>query len=148
MLTEILQEIILSNQKMFLDMTIYPREIELDPNGNHVIVGPSRAGKSYLLYQYIQKKFYSVGEVEKILFINFEDDRLIEFQHTDFQLILDAYSKLFDKKPVIFLDEIQNIKYWEKFVRRLVDTEYQVFITGSNAQMLSKEIATILGGRF
>ena len=55
---------------------------------------------------------------------------------------------MFDSKPLIFLDEIQNITGWEKFARRLADSKYSVFITGSNAKMLSKEIYTTLGGRF
>ncbi len=59
-----------------------------------------------------------------------------------------AYEEVFDSKPIFFLDEIQIVEHWEKFARRLVDTGYQVFITGSNAKMLSSEIATTLGGRF
>jgi predicted AAA+ superfamily ATPase len=55
---------------------------------------------------------------------------------------------MYDHRPIVFLDEIQLISGWEKFVRRLVDTGYRVYVTGSNAQMLSSEIATMLGGRF
>ncbi len=146
MLKDVLKDIIIFNQEMIPSLRLHRRKIELDKNGSHVIVGTRRSGKTYVLYQYIQKHFNNNGV--RVLFINFEDDRLIEFKHTDFQLILDSYHELYPEKPVLFLDEIQNIKYWEKFVRRLVDTDYQVFITGSNAQMLSKEIATTLGGRF
>lgn len=53
-----------------------------------------------------------------------------------------------NQKPLIYLDEIQNIDGWEKFARRLADSKYRVFITGSNAKMLSRDIATTLGGRF
>jgi predicted AAA+ superfamily ATPase len=55
---------------------------------------------------------------------------------------------MFDCKPIFFLDEIQIVDGWEKFARRLADHGYRVYITGSNAKMLSNEIATILGGRY
>jgi len=63
-------------------------------------------------------------------------------------LILDAYYELFELEPIIFLDEIQNVTHWQKFVRRLADDGRRVYVTGSNAEMLSHEIATTLGGRF
>jgi len=148
MLKQILQEIMLANRYMILNLSINPREFTLESNANHVIVGPRRAGKTYALYQYIQNNFQNSPEPHRFVFINFEDDRLLEFNHTHFQLILDAYEELYSEKPVFFLDEIQNIKHWEKFARRLADNGYQVFITGSNAQMLSAEIGSILGGRF
>jgi len=93
----------------------------------------------------IHKKY----SAKKILYINFEDDRLLTFNASHFQLLLDAYKSLFKETPVLFLDEIQNIDGWEKFSRRLADSkEYKIFITGSNAKMLSKEMATTLGGRY
>ena len=55
---------------------------------------------------------------------------------------------MFNCKPVFFLDEIQIVDHWEKFARRLSDQGYRVYITGSNAKMLSSEIATTLGGRY
>lgn len=87
------------------------------------------------------------------MYINFEDDRLIQFTVTDFQTILDAYFELYpnysnDKSLHFFFDEIQNIVGWEKFIRRLLDKEQmKIYITGSSAKMLSKEIATGLHGR-
>ncbi|MDE6027277.1 MAG: ATP-binding protein, partial [Muribaculaceae bacterium] len=62
--------------------------------------------------------------------------------------LLQAYGALFPYKPIVFLDEIQNIEGWEHFARRLANNKYKVYITGSNAKMLSREIATTLGGRF
>ncbi|MCF6238963.1 MAG: ATP-binding protein [Candidatus Marinimicrobia bacterium] len=147
-LKKVIQDIILSNQEMILNLELYQRELVLEPQANHVIVGPRRSGKTYLLYQFIQDHLSSKENAKRIIFINFEDDRLLEFRSGDFQLILDGYFELFTEKPVFFLDEIQNIDHWHKFARRLVDTHYQVFITGSNATMLSKEMATTLGGRF
>ncbi|GFH88583.1 AAA family ATPase [Bacteroides acidifaciens] len=55
---------------------------------------------------------------------------------------------MYNNKPLIYLDEIQNVVGWEKFARRLADSKYKVFITESNAQMLGKEIYTTLGGRY
>ena len=77
---------------------------------------------------------------EEILYINFEDERIADIKVEELGLIVEAYHELYSYKPRIYLDEIQNIKGWEKFVRRLADSKYRIFITGSNAQMLSKEI--------
>lgn len=63
-------------------------------------------------------------------------------------MILEAYQEMYNNKPLIYLDEIQNVVGWEKFARRLADSKYKVFITGSNVQMLGKEIHTTLGGRY
>lgn len=57
-------------------------------------------------------------------------------------MILEAYQEMYNNKPLIYLDEIQNVVGWEKFARRLADSKYKVFITGSNVQMLGKEIHT------
>lgn len=61
---------------------------------------------------------------------------------------MDAYQELFDREPIIFLDEIQNVDGWEHFARRLADEKRRIFITGSNAHMLSRDIASTLGGRY
>ena len=63
-------------------------------------------------------------------------------------MLLQCYGELFSYKPFIFLDEIQIVEGWEKFARRLADSKYTVYITGSNAKMLSKEMASVLGGRY
>ena len=85
---------------------------------------------------------------EDILYLNFEDDRLADFKSEDFELILECHAEMYDKRPMLFLDEVQNIDGWEKFARRLADAKYKVWITGSNAKMLSSEIMTTLGGRY
>jgi len=84
----------------------------------------------------------------EFLYINFEDERLIGFDIKDFNTLIEVYYSISKKDPILFLDEIQNIAGWEKFARRLADAGSRVFITGSNAKMLSREIATTLGGRF
>lgn len=80
--------------------------------------------------------------------MNFEDERIADIRKEELHLVIDAYCELFSFEPVIFLDEIQNVEGWEHFARRLADEGHRVFITGSNANMLSREIATTLGGRF
>ncbi len=93
------------------------------------------------------------GGIDKtrIIYINFEDER-IDMNGSDLHLILDSYLELYNDQDLTaiyyFFDEIQNIDNWEKFVRRLYDEGCtHIFITGSNAKLLSKEISTSLRGR-
>ena len=141
---DIIKKIIIQHQNRLSSLKIIQREVDIEKNGNYIFVGLRRAGKTYLLYQIMRLQY----KKEEILFINFEDERLIEFTYNEFELILEAYSELYKHKPKIFLDEIHNVKNWEKFVRRLADNDYKVMLTGSNAKMLSSDISTILGGRF
>ena len=85
---------------------------------------------------------------DEMLYLNFEDDRLDGFTAADFNLILECHAELSDKRPMLFLDEIQNIDGWQKFARRLADEKYKVCITGSNAKMLSSQFMSELGGRY
>jgi predicted AAA+ superfamily ATPase len=142
---EVFKKIIVERQQWFAGLEIIRRVISFEKNANYVFTGLRRAGKSFLLYQLIQEK---VADINQVLFINFEDERLLEVSHQDLHLIIEAYYELYDLQPIIFLDEIQNVEHWQKFVRRLADEGKQVFVTGSNAEMLSHEIATVLGGRF
>lgn len=113
-----------------------------------VVTGPRRAGKTYVLYQLIKQLLDSGKKLKDILYINFEDERLIELKAGQLNLILTAYQEIYtENKPYIFLDEVQNITGWELFVRRLNDENYKVYISGSNSKLLSKEIATSLRGR-
>ena len=120
----------------------------MEPSANCVFVGLRRAGKSYLMYQHIHSLLAAGHSIEEILYFNFEDDRIDIFNVSELDLIKTCYEEMYGHRPIFFLDEIQNIKGWEKFARRLADTGYRVYITGSNAKMLSSEIATTLGGRY
>lgn len=112
------------------------------------IIGPRRAGKTYFLFQIIKKLLALNRQIADMLYINFEDERIQPMEGKNLQSILEAYFELYAKTdPFIFLDEVQNIPDWERFVRRLSDQGYRVFITGSNSQMLGREIATALRGR-
>lgn len=124
------------------------RRFDFEEQGRYVLVGVRQAGKSYLLYQRAKMMLESGHDISEIVYINFDDERLLGMTAEDFDLILQAYSTMFDGKPILFFDEIQNIEGWEHFARRLANQKYMVFITGSNAKMLSRDIATVLGARF
>jgi len=127
---------------------VTPRNIHFEKEGNYVFVGIRRAGKSYLLYQRMQELLFSGVKPHGILYVNFEDERLSGMTSDDLNLLLEAHLEMYGVKPVLFLDEIQIVNGWEKFARRLADTQHRVYITGSNAKMLSTEIQATLGGRF
>ncbi|MHB2155240.1 ATP-binding protein [Calditrichota bacterium GD2] len=80
--------------------------------------------------------------------MNFDDERLIHFTVNDFQKLHELFIELFGKQSTFYFDEIQNIKGWERFVRRLHETGNKVYVTGSNALMVSKELGTHLTGRY
>ncbi len=143
----IFKQLIKENQNYISSLKLIQRDYSIEKNANYVFVGARRAGKSFLMYKIAQDIMKS-HKKENILFINFEDERFLEFTAADFNTIIEAYNELFDLKPIFFLDEIQNIFGWEKFVRRLADKDFRVYVTGSNAKMLSNEIASTLGGRF
>ena len=145
---DVIKQCLISKQREVDEAVIVNRSVDFEENGNYVIVGVRHAGKSYLLYQRVRQLQAAGMGWDEILFVDFEDERLAEFQTEDFNSLLEAHLELYGKKPVVFLDEIQNIPHWEKFVRRLADAKYRVYVTGSNAKMLSKEVATTLGGRF
>ena len=144
---ELFKKIIISKQEWLKTIVPINRNLVIEKEMNYAFTGLRRAGKSFYLYQIIQQ-LNKINKLEEILFINFEDERLLEVTYKDLHLIIEAYKELFDHQPIVFLDEIQNIQHWQKFVRRLTDEGYKIYITGSNAEMLSHEIGTILGGRF
>lgn len=144
----VIKQCLISKQREVDEAVIVNRPIDFEENGNYVIVGVRHAGKSYLLYQRVRQLQAAGIGWDEILFVDFEDERLAEFQTENFNDLLEAHLELYGKKPVVFLDEVQNIPHWDKFVRRLADAKYRVYVTGSNAKMLSKEVATTLGGRF
>ncbi len=144
----LLEKIMLENQKEVEEHEVVPRNISFEGFDRYVLVGIRRAGKSYLLYHQMQKLLSEGHDWSEMLYLNFEDERLEGFSVMDFNLILEAHFEIYAKRPMLFLDEIQNIPGWEKFARRLADNKYKVIITGSNAKMLSSDIQTTLGGRY
>ena len=145
----VIKSLIIEKQNEILNIELIERPLQLEEAANYVFVGLRRAGKSYLLYQHIQNLIKTKqASIEDILYINFEDERISSVKVEELNLFIESYNEMFDGKPIIYLDEIQNVDGWEKFARRLADSKYRVFITGSNAKMLSKEMHTTLGGRF
>jgi predicted AAA+ superfamily ATPase len=117
-----------------------------------VVIGMRRAGKTWFCYQKMAQLLDVGIEKAKILYLNFEDDRLLGFDINQFQHVLDVYFAKYpdhrDSKCYFFFDEIQQIDQWEIFIRRLLDTEnVQVYLTGSSSKLLSTEIASNLRGR-
>lgn len=120
-----------------------PRRIDdkwLETKQVVVISGVRRCGKSYLLRQ-IRKK-----SVERDYFLRFDDDRLINFTVEDFETLDSCFAEIYGLQRTYFFDEIQNVTGWELYVRRLYNQGAKVFITGSNAKMLSREMGTHLSG--
>ena len=136
---DILKQIIVDQKEMYLYNPIISRNYDLEDNVNYCFVGVRRTGKSYMMYQKIHKLMNDGIPLPQIIYVNFEDEHLLEIG------IEFSGSK---GKTYLFLDEIQNVDGWEKFVRRVADMKYRINITGSNSKMLSKEIASTLGGRF
>lgn len=141
-----LKEIVIDQNRKRDDGSIINRDIlnKYDDFHNNpfviIISGVRRCGKSTLLKQIIDK---NPG-----YFLNFDDDRLITFTVEDFQKLTEVFYELYGEKHYYYLDEIQNIEGWELYARRLRDEGKKLYITGSNATMLSKELGTRLTGRF
>ncbi len=148
MTKDLIKILITEYQKYVTGVPYIPRQIECMDGQNYVFVGLRHAGKSYLMYQRIAELISQGHHPEEMLYFNFEDDRIDSLNITDLELIKICYEEMYDHRPIFFLDEVQLVTGWEKFARRLADQKFQVYITGSNAKMLSSEIATTLGGRY
>ena len=147
---DVLKQIIIDQKEMYLDNPLISRDYDLEENVNYCFVGIRRTGKSYMMYQQIHNLMNDGISSLQIVYVNFEDERLLEIGVDDLNTILEIGIEFSGSKgkPYLFLDEIQNVDGWEKFVRRVADMKYRINITGSNSKMLSKEIASTLGGRF
>lgn len=132
---------------------VTPRELDLPLNSGKAIslIGPRRSGKSFYFLHLMHKLVQRGVDKTKILYLNFEDERL-NLKAEDLDTVLKAYHELYPdtnwKECYFFFDEIQNITHWEKFARRCYDSfTRNIFLTGSNANLLSMEIATAMRGR-
>lgn len=108
-----------------------------------IISGLRRVGKSTLLAQFA----HGLGQ-ERFYYLNFEDERFLEFQVDDVNYLFELLVELFGRRQIFIIDEIQNIVGWEHFVRRFMDMGHKFYITGSNAALLSRELGTRLTGRY
>ncbi len=120
------------------------KEVEKQLPSDQVVVvnGLRRVGKSTLL-----KQLAEFGLKNDYYFVNFEDERLLNFEVKNFDLLHEVLMSLYGEKKVFLLDEIQNVTQWERFVRRMMDQGYKFVVTGSNASLLSQELGDRLTGR-
>jgi predicted AAA+ superfamily ATPase len=151
---DLLKEVIFDFQELEL-LTGIPRRVGVKPLAGKatVCIGVRRSGKSTFMFQIMQQLIDGGVARQNILYLNFFDDRLHGLHHERLGIILEAYFSLYPEKKnaetiYCFFDEIQVVAGWEPFVDRLMRTEKcEVYITGSSAQMLSREIATQMRGR-
>jgi hypothetical protein len=144
---EKLKQLLLEQSQIKLPQDTIPRELQTyiskfrDTPFIIIISGIRRSGKSTLLHQtrleYENNNYY----------VNFDDERFVDFTVDDFQTLYEILIELFGDKDIFFFDEIQNIKIWERFVRRLHESGKKIYVTVSNASMLSRELGTHLTGR-
>jgi uncharacterized protein len=124
----------------------------LDSRKVITLVGIRRSGKTYVLYETMRRLEALGVSRRQMLYLNFEDDRLLPVWPRELDLILRAHAELYPefagKKKYLFFDEVQNAPGWESYIRRLHDTEdAHIFLTGSSSHLLSRELATGLRGR-
>ena len=139
---DVLRSIIREGQEEIASVQaeLYERPFSFEENGRYVLTGVRHAGKSYLLYQYALELVKEGHSPEEMLYVNFDDERLYGIiTAPELDEILQAYASMYPHKPIMLLDEIQNIEGWEHFARRLANRKYRVMVTGSNAKMLSKD---------
>ena len=148
-------EKIIQNWKEFKIPKTIPRDVELKiyPDFITTITGPRRSGKTFLCFHKMNELLKKGHPKENILYINFEDDKLINANSKDLEKLLETYLENFQidkrQKIFLFLDEIQTVIHWDAWVRRIHDTkrEIRLILTGSSSKLLSREISTNLRGR-
>ncbi len=129
------------------------RELEVPTNMDLAVVlyGLRRVGKTHFLYNIMKKLLEQGLPIRRLFYINFEDERLSGLKADDLSRVVELYYKLNPDADVmyLFLDEVQEVEGWERFVRRLLEGKRaKVFLTGSSSRLLSREMATSLrGGR-
>jgi predicted AAA+ superfamily ATPase len=129
------------------------RELEVAETDKSITVyGSRRSGKTFYLFQKMKELIDNGFEKKQILYLNFEDTKLSGLSYKDVEEVLklhwEIYPSTSDQEMYIFLDEIQTLDNWEKAVRTLHDRGFEnLYLTGSSATLLSKEIATELRGR-
>ncbi len=117
------------------------------------VIGMRRAGKTSFLWQCLADRMAAGAPRESLLYLNFEDERLSGLKATDLQHLTEAYFRLHpewrdQRRVTFFLDEIQVVPGWETYVRRIMDSEnVELFLSGSSAKLLSREVATSMRGR-
>ncbi|MCL5252740.1 MAG: ATP-binding protein [Candidatus Thermoplasmatota archaeon] len=131
---------------------IVERDVKIDLDSNKIvaIAGVRRSGKTHVMLQCINSLLKRGIKRDNVLYVDFENERLVGVKATDLDNLLVAHRELFNPDGIVyvFLDEIQNVENWDKWVRKVYDTrKYRLIVTGSSSELLSSEIATSLAGR-
>ncbi|MEM7133013.1 MAG: ATP-binding protein [Chloroflexota bacterium] len=151
---ELLQQLIID--AMTVSVPSYTRRdahVPTVPGKALAVIGMRRSGKTTFLWQCLAERLAEGVPRDSLLYLNFEDERLSDLQVTDLQWIVEDYYRIVphlreQAKVTFFFDEIQVVNGWETFARRLMDTEkVDLFLTGSSARLLSREVATAMRGR-
>jgi len=130
--------------KVYIDRTAQEKLNKLGQNDEIIVLsGIRRCGKSVLL-----ENTRRIRGSENDYYFNFEDERLVNFGTEDFELLHQTFISLYGIQKTFYLDEVQNIPAWELFVRRLYNSGYKIYLTGSNANLFSEELGTRLTGRY
>lgn len=145
--TETIKNIIADSRIVAKSVVLNEREYFFEDACNYIITGIRRSGKTSCMYLKMKQLVESGVSWDQIVFINFEDERIIGITLDEMNLIIEAQSEMNENKAYYFFDEIQNVVGWERFVRRLADMNLFVWVTGSNSEMLSREMDRVLGGR-
>lgn len=123
------------------------------PNKATAVIGMRRAGKTSLLWKILADRLAQGTPREGLLYFSFEDERLAGMQASDLDMLVEEYYRLYpewrdQRRATFFLDEIQVVPGWEVFARRLLDSEeIDLYLSGSSARLLSREVATSMRGR-
>ncbi len=145
---EVLKQVIADQQEYRLPKDFFMRTLTdnlkrfVDDPSIIIISGIRRSGKSTL------QRLLQLELAKSDYYLNFDDERLVQFKVEDFQMLLEVLIEMFGEQSTFYFDEIQNIEGWERFVRRLYEQGKKIYITGSNAKLLSKELGTHLTGRY
>ena len=143
---------ILTFWKEYKIPNIIERDIHIDLEIEKIIAiaGSRRSGKTYLMFQCMNEFLKKGVKDDNIIYSNFENERLVGVVASDLDKLLIAHKELFNPDGTIylFLDEIQVVENWYKWIRKIYDTEkYRIIVSGSSSELLSSEIATSLAGR-
>jgi len=146
------EKLILAGETPLPELTEREATVPETPGKAKTVIGMRRSGKTYFLHQQRNRYIQQGWQPERLVYFNFEDERLAGLQARDLGLIPTTHARLFpeiaDQPVVFFLDEIQLVEGWESFARRLLEESRNVlYLSGSSAKLLSREIASSMRGR-
>ncbi len=140
---ETLRKILLENRRLVEGKRPFPREISLPSAGGCLLTGVRGAGKSHCLHAEMQRRLKEGGTWSDMLYLNFEDERLLGFDASDFERMLAVQAELSENStiPSLFLDEVRAVDGWETFARRMADAgaDIIVAVSGSIADAVPDE---------